>query len=124
MHFARVDDMRHSAACDVSFPLRGRLRRTSAHAAFRARSVTHGPHWYPVARCPRCSAAGSACGHRDWAPMRPVSVPLPERWELPDMADERTVLTERLAARIGIDRHSSNSPSISLAVVLRDLSRT
>jgi len=40
------------------------------------------------------------------------------------MADERTVLTERLAARIGIDRHSSNSPSISLAVVLRDLSRT
>ena len=27
---ARVDDMRHSAACEVSFPHRGRLRRTSA----------------------------------------------------------------------------------------------
>jgi len=33
------------------------------------------------------------------------------------IADERTVLTERLAARIGIDRHSSSSPGISLAVV-------
>ena len=41
-----------------------------------------------------------------------------------DRADERTILTERLAARIGIDRHSSSSPGISLAVVLRDLSRT
>jgi len=40
------------------------------------------------------------------------------------MLDVRTVLTERLAARIGIDRHSCSSPGISLAVVLRDLSRT
>lgn len=37
---------------------------------------------------------------------------------------EGTVLTERLAARIGIDRRASSSPGISLAVVLRDLSRT
>jgi len=42
----------------------------------------------------------------------------------PHMLDVRTVLTERLAARIGIDRHSCSSPGISLAVVLRDLSRT
>jgi len=58
----------------------------------------------------------------------PLAVPLSGRRtvdkKLPEVADERTVLTERLAARIGIDRHSSSSPGISLAVVLRDLSRT
>ncbi len=66
-------------------------------------SRTGGPKCSPATRrmpdqlrrttCPSASSTNrvmsvavrrSAYGHRDWAPMRPVIVPLPRRWELPN----------------------------------------
>ena len=54
----------------------------------------------------------------------PDGVRWPFAIETRSHSDEGTVFTERLAARIAIDRRASSSRGISLAVVLRDLSRT